>query len=116
MDARLKTPDYELLGQASGMTEKTTVRSQLLVNFNINIVVTRKVTDYRVSGLFIYNSYATGRLNQWRTDTEWQLRRFYIVCLDLSVEVASLDVKYFGGLRDVPVVFLELFCNEVFFE
>ena len=62
MDARLRTPDYELRGQASGMTEKIIVRSHLLVNFNINIVIMRKVTDCQALKLFIYNFYATGRL------------------------------------------------------
>ena len=53
MDARLRTPDYELRGQASSMTEKTIVRSQLLVNFNINIVIMGKVTNRQALKLFM---------------------------------------------------------------
>jgi hypothetical protein len=52
MDARLRN---------SGMTEKTTVRSQFLVNFNINFIIMRKVTDCQALKPFIYNLYATGR-------------------------------------------------------
>ena len=35
MDARLRTPDYELRGQASGMTEKTKYRSRYVSGFTI---------------------------------------------------------------------------------
>ena len=61
MDARLKTPDYELRWQASGMTEKTTVRSQLLVNFNINIVIIRKVADCQALKL-LFTIFANRRI------------------------------------------------------
>ncbi|OHE60302.1 MAG: hypothetical protein A2Z47_14680 [Thermodesulfovibrio sp. RBG_19FT_COMBO_42_12] len=59
MDARLKTPDYKLRGQASGMTKECYIRSQLTVNSKDYFIIEFKCASILHLRVSISNIFAT---------------------------------------------------------